>query len=566
MLESVTLVDELQPGSLIGDFEIIDQIGAGGISRVFRARQLSLEREVALKVTEQRDGSAGVSAEGQVLATLRHENIVSVFSEVVTDSCRILAMPLIEGPSLAQLIATLDLERANGARLTDEDCRAFVRQACRSEFLTGSPSSVAADSAEATKNGTLASFSARTARVVKGERSGLCLFACEVVRQLALALQHTHERGVLHGDVKPANVLFSSEAKPLLTDFNVSGRSESRFKGAVAVNDPGCDTRPGESTDSPIGGTLLYMAPEQLGAICGMKGTGMDHRADIYSLGLVLFELLTGKWPFPEAGIGHDPLLAPRQLYASRLSSTVEFPGSGQSLESQMRAVIRRCLEPNPEERYQSASDLANDLQCIIDCRPLLVAETPILRRRASCFVRRHRLASLTSVVCVGLFLAGTLMLAGPPGRSLADSHGREARGNAEMRQARQETERHIPSRRWEQSGRVALAAGDFEQAVSDLQRAVDLVPGDAAACHNLGIALFRTSRFAEARAAFDAAIEAGLRSGRAYSYRAASSLALGDVAGARADFELARQVASNAERQEIETNYQTFLARTDIE
>lgn len=543
--------DRLQRGTLIDDFEVVEEIGAGGISRVYRARQRSLGRDVALKVTERHDRDSGTSVEGRVLAALRHENIVSVFSEVVTDSCRVLAMPLVEGPSLVGLIAELHTSAESVNRLTNKDCLRQVWQLTRSDssefggVSCGTQSNLATASASTRRRRW---FPALIGHVPGGVRDDVCAFACQIVRQLALALQHAHEQGIFHGDVKPANVLFSTEGKPLLTDFNVSGRTDgwsSEAGDAAALIDDTCSR---ESTDSPVGGTLLYMAPEKLAIVCGYgPTTKVDGRADLYSLGLVLFEMLTGQWPFPESNIGRDPLLAPRELYASRLSSPVEFPDSGVRIPPPMRAIVRRCLEPDPEDRYQSASQLADDLLCLLDCRPIRWAEPPTVRHRASCFLLRHQLASVVGALIIGLVAA------------FATSGDEQL--DAALAVPADNTQRYAEASRWEQSGRDALAANQFDRAAIDLLQAVTLTPKNATAQHNLGIALFRTRRFAEAKAAFDTALSLGARSGRAYSYRAATLLALGDLAGARADFELARRIASDAERQEIETNYQTFLS-----
>ncbi len=114
---------------------------------------------------------------------------------------------------------------------------------------------------------------------------------------------------------------------------------------------------------------------------------------------------------------------------------------------------------------------------------------------------------------------------------------------------------------RLEESGRNALALNQLGQAATDLQQAVVMDPQNVAAQHNLGIACFRLGRFAEAKAAFDAALELGYVPGT-YSYRAATRLAMERPAGARDDFEAALRVATADDRQEIEANYQEFLAR----
>ncbi len=372
---SAATVDELQPGTVIGDFEIVEQIGAGGISRVFRARQLSLSRDVALKVTEHEAGDNRGLAEGSVMAALQHDNIVRVHSEFAVGSCRVLAMELIDGPSLADAIRVFDSEAKEWPRLQAVDCQRVVRQLVLQHSGQAAPTVVDSDCNASIENRhAVSQFHRRIdslARAVnrcwKPEPEGLRSFACSIVRQLALALQHTHEQGVFHAGIKPANVLLSIDAKPLLADFNVSARAVRAVAGAARAINVNQDTQSGESTDVPVGGTLLFMAPERLAVICGQgTASAIDGRADVYSLGLVLFELLTGGWPFPEHPVGRDPLLAPRELYASRLSSVVEFPRGGRRVGRQLQTVIRHCLKPNPDDRYQSAGELADDLRRVL--------------------------------------------------------------------------------------------------------------------------------------------------------------------------------------------------------
>jgi hypothetical protein len=183
---------------------------------------------------------------------------------------------------------------------------------------------------------------------------------CWLGTRLAEALAHAHSLGVLHRDVKPANVLLNRYGRPLLADFNI----------AFAAG-PG-----GEKT--PLGGTLAYMAPEHLEAFTPGSSTppeAVREPADVYSLGVVLFELFAGKLPFARRGSKPlrstetmNALAAERRAGPPKFSADAGVPGPVASL-------IGRCLDPDPARRYQSASELARALD---GCRELRAIEKSI--------------------------------------------------------------------------------------------------------------------------------------------------------------------------------------------
>jgi tetratricopeptide (TPR) repeat protein len=196
--------------------------------------------------------------------------------------------------------------------------------------------------------------------------------------RLAEGLHHAHERGVLHRDVKPANILITDEGLPMLLDFNVA--EDVRQHGASAAL---------------LDGTLPYMAPEHLAALRGDDVT-VDARADVYSLGIVLFELLAGRFPFSPAhlrmpgglGSGAEVLLV--EMLEERRRE-VPCPRKVQpSLSPATGAIVRRCLAPDPARRYASARDLQEDLERQLADLPLRHAAEPSVRERGRKWVRRH--------------------------------------------------------------------------------------------------------------------------------------------------------------------------------
>jgi eukaryotic-like serine/threonine-protein kinase len=157
------------------------------------------------------------------------------------------------------------------------------------------------------------------------------------VAEVADALAHAHAAGFVHRDIKPSNMLIDREGRAYLTDFGIAVVEEDLLR---------------EVTDA---GTLPYMAPEQLG-----EGIGpVDHRADLYALGVVLFELLTGRRPFRGA--------TPTELRAQILKGEPEPPRSVEpDVPEELERVCLRCLEKMPEDRYQGAEEVAADLRAYL--------------------------------------------------------------------------------------------------------------------------------------------------------------------------------------------------------
>jgi tetratricopeptide (TPR) repeat protein len=183
--------------------------------------------------------------------------------------------------------------------------------------------------------------------------------------------------------VKPSNVLLTADGQPMLLDFNVSERADG---GARAI----------------IGGTVAYMAPEHLKAMTlgrSQRAGVADHRADIYSLGLVLYEMLAGARPFEETG-GYSAMVT--QLEAMARERTLALPslrGRRPDAPWGLESIVRQCLAPDPARRYQQADHLAEDLRRFLHDQPLKYAPELSLRERAAKWLRRHpRLTSSGSV------------------------------------------------------------------------------------------------------------------------------------------------------------------------
>lgn len=274
----------------LGEFEILGRLGEGALSHVYLARQSSLGRRVALKVSK---GSGGELTEGPLLAGLEHDHIVKVFSAFSDNAtgARGLCLQYVAGADLGTVIRTV---HETGTAPTSG--RAIL------------------DALDAKAKGE-AGFdpvALRDRDALAGDN--FMQAVCRLGGQLAEALAFAHARGVLHCDIKPANILVTRYGRPMLADFNVSF------------------DRTREASQA-LGGTLPYMAPEHRAAMRD-SGGWVDERSDLFSLGVVLHEMATGVRPAEDAQALER---VPREL----------------------AMVIRRCLVHDPAERYQSAADLA---------------------------------------------------------------------------------------------------------------------------------------------------------------------------------------------------------------
>ncbi|NOZ40728.1 MAG: protein kinase [Planctomycetes bacterium] len=325
-------------GDRIDDFQLLTQLGKGAFAQVFLARQISMERLVALKI------SAHKGSEPQTLAQLDHANIVRVFDQRVTQEpeARLLYMEVIAGGTLQEVV-----RRVRHTENSDRSGRLLLD--CVDEQLGGSGASIPTNSSN---------------RHWLAEASWP-LVVCQLGLQLAEGLAYAHEKGVMHRDIKPANVLLTPEGAPKLADFNVS------YNGG----------RADESPEDTFGGSLVYMSPEQLQAchpVLGGSPQLVRGASDVYSLGVMLWELLCGKRPFenePKEDSSGELARIQRMIdtrhYANLTELCEQLP---QDCPESLRQVLVRCLQPRKEERYASADEAARALQLCLnpDCWKLL--------------------------------------------------------------------------------------------------------------------------------------------------------------------------------------------------
>jgi Tol biopolymer transport system component/predicted Ser/Thr protein kinase len=273
-------------GRTLSHYKVLEEISRGGMGIVYKALDLKLNREVALKVlppelVSDPERKRRFVQEAQAAAALKHPNIAHLYEIDDVDGVDFIVMELIEGETLRELLREGPLAEAR---------------------------------------------------------------AIEIAIGVASALANAHEKGIVHRDLKPGNIMVTRDGHPKIIDFGLAKLVEPRHSG-----DSGDQTAVREETEmGRILGTVSYMSPEQA------RGQTVDHRSDIFSFGSVLYEMLTGKVPFPGPS-------APERLNAIIHTPAAPLPDKRHSLQS----VLDRCLAKNPDERYDSMTDVAEALRSV---------------------------------------------------------------------------------------------------------------------------------------------------------------------------------------------------------
>jgi serine/threonine protein kinase len=367
-------VNELA-GHRLGDFEVLREIGRGGMGIVFEARQLSLKRKVALKILS---AGLGLTAntverfhrEAEAAARLHHTNIVPIYATGEDNGTHYYAMELIEGPSLDQIIRHL--------RQSQTTPPAGKHSPCAPTAPVGdSPQDLARTGPYVELPAPDGSASGLSSPSVCSDSSYFDTVA-RMVAEVADALDYAHKQGVIHRDVKPSNLLLSPQGRMSINDFGLARVLE----------------QPGLTLTGEFVGTPAYMSPEQITS----GRTPLDHRTDIYSLGATLYELLTLRPPF--TGERRDQVLAliiHKEPYPPR--------SVNRKVPVDLETICLKALDKDPDRRYQTAGKVAEDLRRYLNRFAISARRIGPLGRLRK-LIRRHPALAAASFCVLLLALA----------------------------------------------------------------------------------------------------------------------------------------------------------------
>ncbi len=360
----------------LGDYEIEREIGRGGMGIVYEARQLSLNRQVALKVLPfaamlDEKQIARFRNEAQAAAQLHHPNIVPVHAVGQERGVHFFAMQYVPGQSLEMALQELRKESdfKPPAPPVDGPSRDTTPSEGKSAGRGGGSYGGFLSEPAARDTVPFTAFSTRAST----RSRGYCHSVARLMIQAADAIQHAHEYGVVHRDVKPSNLLLDRTGKLWVTDFGLA-RMQS-------------DT--GVTITGDVVGTLRYMSPEQAAGATAL----VDARADVYSLGATLYELLTLRPA--HSGDNRQEIL--RHIETREPPAPRSF---NPAIPLDLETITLRAMAKTREERYASAQEFSSDLRLFLEGKPT-IARRPTVLDRAGKWALRHRRAVSLAAACL---------------------------------------------------------------------------------------------------------------------------------------------------------------------
>lgn len=464
---------DTKPLRRLGDFQIVRELGRGGMGIVYEARQVSLNRKVALKVLS---ASLGLTTkavlrfqrEAEAAAKLHHTNIVPIYATGEQDGSHYYAMELIEGPGLDEVISQMRNMQKPGVHAKGPEV-----VSASAATASGTPTAVdwisrtmGFPSPDATAGTTSETHGLSSSSLASG--TGYFDTVARMVAEVADALDYAHAQGVIHRDIKPSNLLLSPVGRLSLNDFGLARILE----------------QPGMTVSGEFVGSPMYMSPEQI----AVGRAPLDHRTDIYSLGATVYEMLTLHPPFP--GVRRD------QVIAQIIGKEPKPPRSiNRRIPQDLETICLKMMEKDPDKRYQTAGSVAEDLRRYVN-RFAISARRIGPVGRVVRWAKRNRAtaAALCFVVLLGL-LAGVFayrervarqrILEEKRQHAIEDAVLAASSGDFdEAERSIKEAELVGASTGWVRllRGQIAYYRGDYREAVQHLEQSVKLLPESVAA------------------------------------------------------------------------------------
>ena len=369
-----------QPLRRIGEFEIISELGRGGMARVFRAWQPSLGRQVAVKCliksgdkSEQR-----FAQEIHALGQVHHPSLVQVFTSGAVDDQWYYTMELVEGATLAEICESLERSSSNPSQIDLVTWHQAVSTVCEQNRGAEKPLSP-----DATELLTGRSAPAEVQLMPALEKMSYVRQVADLMRQVADAVDalHKHPLRIVHRDIKPGNIMVTADGqRAVLMDLGLAKLLEEGDRKLTYTRQ--------------FVGTLRYASPEQILAI------KVDARTDVYSLGATLWELLTLR-PIYDA---NDDVATPEIMRRIQFDDAAPIRKYHPGIPTALEAIVMKCLEKNPAHRYATAGEMAADLRAWLRNERVRASKSSA-RQRIGKLLRRHRMGS---AAVVGLALIGT--------------------------------------------------------------------------------------------------------------------------------------------------------------
>ena len=357
------LQEEDLSGRKFGEYIILQELGRGGMGIVFLAIQPSLSRLVTIKTLPSsfvcdKEALKNFQEEARIIAKFNHPNIIPIYSFGTEQKINYIAMGYVSGPSIKNMIERLKIVKALN-RIKASTIRDMVQTAPFEEK----------------------DISQKSITLKRGFtfwNQTYFQFVATIGKEIAEAMSYAHQNGIFHGDLKPSNILLTNEAIPLVVDF---GLSKDIKKIA-------------HSKSKEFSGTLAYAAPEQI------KENLINEKTDVWAMGVTLYELLTLNKPFMDKDV--------KGIVDKILDQDPPFLRSfNKKIPIELEAIVFKCLDKKPENRYSSASELSQDLRNYLDEK--LIRAKPI-----GPIKRLHKKAKRHPILTIAIFITSIAIIGSP--------------------------------------------------------------------------------------------------------------------------------------------------------